>query len=169
MTRTVLLAALLGTAAASGLVAQGPTPIPPGWALGGSVQLVRWSYAKTPTLSFRATKLDRDALGVDFAFSLFPEAFATRTIVFMTDLGAVGALRTSSVALLARGGASVIAALGSGGGGVLNAYLGVGTIVRISPSLGLRLDVERRFLTRAEPGYGVFVIGLGITSVPQGG
>jgi hypothetical protein len=40
-------------------------------------------------------------------------------------------------------------------------------ILQIAPSIGLRFDVERRFVPGVDPRYGFFVIGMGITSIPR--
>lgn len=168
MRRATMMLGMFLTGALTGtLLAQGPSRMPPGWAVGGSVQLVGLSGVSTPIMTVRATKLPERGLGADFAFSLFPEGFESGTLVFMTDLGVVSAVRLPAVTLLVRGGASGLAAVSSGGGGFLNGYLGAGAIVRIAPSIGLRFDVERRFVVGANPRHGLFVIGVGITSIPR--
>jgi len=153
------------------LEAQGPSPsrMPAGWAIGGSVQRVGlYNQFATSTLTLRATKLAKEGVGQDFAFSVFPAGFSDGALVFLTDVGVVVPARLSRVTVFARGGASVLAAVAhGGGGGAFNVYAGVGTIFQIAPSLGLRFDVERRFIAGADPGYGFFVVGMGITTIPR--
>ncbi|NNG15171.1 MAG: hypothetical protein HKM89_01735 [Gemmatimonadales bacterium] len=163
---TIMLAMFLTGASTGALLAQGPSRMLPGWAVGGSIQQIGLSGVSTPTLTLRATKLPEQALGPDFAFSIFPEAFESGNLVFMTDLGLVGAARLPALSLLVRGGVSALAAVSAGSRGVLNLYLGGGAIVQISSSIGLRFDVERRFVVD-DPRNGFFVVGVGITSIPR--
>ncbi len=153
------------------LEAQGPSPtrMPAGWAIGGSVQRVGWyNEFATSTLTLRATKLAKEGIGADFAFSVFPAGFSDGALVFLTDVGMVVPARLSRATVFARGGASVLAAVAEGGGGgAFNVYAGAGTIIQIAPSIGLRFDVERRFIAGADPGYGFFVVGMGITTIPH--
>jgi hypothetical protein len=169
MQRATIMLVMLFTGAFTGtLAAQGPSRMPPGWAVGGSVQRVSLAEWATPVVTLRATKLPELGAGADFAFSVFPAGFERGTLVFMTDVGVVAPARFSSVSIFARVGASVLAAVGrDGGGGAFNAYVGAGTILQIAPSIGLRFDVERRFVPGVDPRYGFFVIGMGITSIPR--
>lgn len=169
MPRATIMLAMFTAVSTGALLAQGPSRMPPGWAVGGSVQRVSladdWA---TSVITLRATKLPERGVGTDFAFSVFPAGFGYGTLTFMTDVGVVAPARLSSVSLFARGGASVLAAVGrEGGGGAFNAYVGAGMILRIAPSIGLRFDVERRFVPGVDPRYGFFVIGMGITSIPR--
>jgi hypothetical protein len=137
--------------------------------VGGSVQRVSLlDEFATSTITVRATKLAAKGVGADFAFSVFPAGFEYGALMFMTDIGVVVPARLSHATVFARVGASVLAAVGQGGGGgAFNAYVGAGTILRIAPSIGLRFDVERRFVPGIDPRYGFFVIGVGLTSLPR--
>ena len=168
MPRATVMLAMLTAVSTGALLAQGPSRMPPGWAVGGLVQRVSLFEWATPVVTLRATKLPERGVGSDFAFSVFPAGFEYGALMFMTDVGVVAPARLSSVSLFARGGASVVAAVGQGGGGgAFNAYVGVGAILQIAPSIGLRFDVERRFVPGVTPRYGFFVIGMGITSIPR--
>jgi len=168
---TFMLALFLPWTLSGILEAQGPfaSRMPAGWAVGGSVQRVGWyDEFATSTLTLRATKLAEEGVGADFAFSVFPAGFSDGALVFLTDVGMVVPARLSHVTVFARGGASVLAAVAQGGGGgAFNVYAGAGTILQIAPSIGLRFDIERRFLPGADPGYGFFVVGMGITTIPR--
>ncbi|TFG54248.1 MAG: hypothetical protein E4H37_00815 [Gemmatimonadales bacterium] len=168
---TFMLTLFLPWTLSGTLAAQGPSPtrLPAGWAIGGSVQRVGWfDEFATSTLTLRATNLAKEGIGADFAFSVFPAGFSDGALVFLTDVGLVVPARLSRVTVFARGGASVLAAVAQGGGGgAFNVYAGAGTIIQIAPSIGLRFDVERRFLAGADPGYGFFVVGMGITTIPR--
>jgi hypothetical protein len=168
---TFMLTLFLTWALTGALAAQGPSPsrMPAGWAIGGSVQRVGWyNEVATSTLTLRATKLAEEGVGADFALSVFPAGFSEGALAFLTDLGVVVPARLSRVTVFARGGASVLAAFAEGGGGgALNVYAGVGTILQIAPSIGLRFDVERRFIAGLDPSYGFFVVGMGITTIPR--
>lgn len=168
---TFMLTLFLPWTLSGTLAAQGPSPtrMPAGWAIGGSVQRVGWfDEFATSTLTLRATNLAKEGIGADFAFSFFPAGFSDGALVFLTDVGLVVPARLSRVTVFARGGASVLGAVAQGGGGgAFNVYAGAGTIIQIAPSIGLRFDVERRFLAGADPGYGFFVVGMGITTIPR--
>ena len=166
---TIMLAMLFTGASTGALAAQGPSRMPPGWAVGGSVQRVSLFEWATPVVTLRATKLPERGVGADFAFSVFPAGLEYGALMVMSDIGVVAPARLSNATVFARAGASALALVGQGGGGgALNAYVGAGTILQIAPSIGLRFDVERRFVPGVNPRYGFFVVGMGITSIPRG-
>jgi len=87
------------------------------------------------------------------------------------DIGAGGVLqtRTGAAALLLRGGPSVVAGTvsGEGSGGVFGAHMGAALVVRMSPLVGLRLDITRRAYYNADDRrfIGAWGFGLGVTSL----
>jgi len=96
-------------------------------------------------IGFRAAPSVANKAGADILLATFPDALIHGLMLFVLDADvAYGAPLSEQVTLFPRFGGSIIA--GGGGGGAGAAYgfnVGVGLLMRASPTLGARIDYTR--------------------------
>jgi hypothetical protein len=166
-----MLSALIGASAAPGLAGQAaPSPLLRGRATGVTVDRFEAGGFGITTVSLRVTELRPHGVGTDFALSAWPEALAHGGVVLGVDVGPAYNVAGPNSTVLVKTGLSTAAAGGGGGGFMaLGAYAGIGSLGRLAPGLGLRLDAAiHRYIALAQEGGSANVLSLsiGLTSLP---
>lgn len=106
-------------------------------------------------------------LSSEFAFSVFPQFLLARQLVANLDVGAAINIALPRSALLVRGGASGLFALGGGAAAVPGYHLGASLLIKLDGRGAFRFDVIRRvfhgFDRTSTPSM---TIGVGFTVLP---
>jgi hypothetical protein len=118
-------------------------------------------------LTFRFSALRARALGGEIGVSLFPDALAAGALYLAPDLGAAFNLSGPGFTLLAKAGASTLAALGGGFAFVPGYHFGAGLIFRTGGRSALRVDVVRHFYVVESEAEGIWSVGLGFAVLPR--
>ena len=170
MRTAVVYYALLAVTIPAALPAQAaPARIPPGTALGVTVDRFEIDDVRLLAGTFHLSSLKPGNLTPEFAIGVFPQAISAMVLVTNLDVGAAFNVPLPHATLLLRGGASGLFAFGSGGAGALpGIHYGASLLVRIAGRNGIRFDaIARRAVFLP---YGVsspFIsLGVGITSLP---
>lgn len=170
MRTAMLYHVLLAVTLPAALPAQGdPARIPPGTALGITVDRFAIDDVHLLAGTFHVSSLRPGSLTPEFGIGLFPQALSAMVLVTNLDVGGAFNIPLPHATLLLRGGVSGLFAFGSGGAGALpGVHYGASLLVRIAGRNGIRFDaIARRAVFLP---YGVsppfFSLGVGITSLP---
>lgn len=106
-------------------------------------------------------------LSSEFAVSIFPRFLLARQLVTNLDVGAAFNVTVPHAALLIRGGASGLFALGGGSAALPGVHLGASLLIKVDEKSAFRFDVIRRvFYTPDRTGTPSLTIGAGFTVLP---
>jgi hypothetical protein len=159
---TPLVVLGLVTLALPSLHAQGER-LPDGPARGMTLDRFR----SGPTaLTLRLSSLRAGSAGTEVGVALFPQALAVRALLLAPDFGASYNVSLPGATLLAKGGLSMLIALGGGFGFLPGFHLGGGVIMRVEERLCLRLDATRHFYQVEGRTHGVWSFGVGFAVLP---
>ena len=154
------------------LVAQDSAPIPAkqmptlqGLSLGGTVDRYLVGDEPYTAVSFRGLALKPAGWGAEFAFGLLPDVDSYNRAALVMDLGTAYGICLPGSLLLLKAGSTGIFEL-SQSGALLGAYGGVGLVAPLAGGVGLRVEATRRWYLAFGEQPEVWVLSVGLTSIP---
>jgi hypothetical protein len=142
-----------------------PTPMLEGLSLGGTVDRYLVGGVAYTAISFRGVTFKPACWTPEFAFGLLPEEGDHNRAALTTDLGTAYGIGLPGSLLLLKAGSTGIFDL-SEGGTLVGGYGGVGVVAPLGGRVGLRLEATRRWYLVAGAQPPVWVLSLGLTSIP---
>jgi hypothetical protein len=116
-------------------------------------------------VSLRGVTLKAGDWSTDLGLGLLPSVSEDGGAAMTMDLGVAYGLRVPRSMLLLKAGTTGIVEL-SQSGAVVGAYAGAGLIAPLTGGVGLRLEATRRWFLPVEGQEPVWLISLGLTSIP---
>ncbi len=149
-------------------LAQDPRQIPVGASAGVTLDQLTFNVGSPRTatvLTFRSTRLERDAAALDLGAGLLllPGAHG-----FSLEIGPAWSFPLPRLTILARGGFTAVAAVSrSSVGGAVGGYLGAGALVQVAPRLAVRGDLSHSWYRDEVDGtVKAWRIGIGLSAIP---
>lgn len=170
VTRLALLAVLAlspGVLTAQGSDSAGgeSAPSPRGLGLGGTVDRYLVGGESYTAISFRGVTFKPEGWSPEFAFGVLPPVGDDGPVALTTDLGTAYGIPMPATVLLLKAGSTGIFGL-SGGGALVGAYGGAGVVALLGGGVGLRFEATRRWYLVPGRQPAVWVLSLGLTSMP---
>lgn len=141
-----------------------PTAVLEGLSLGGTVDRYLVGGVPFSAISFRGVTFKPEAWAPEFAFGMLTEGGGQNGVALTTDLGTVYGIGLPGSLLLLKAGSTGIFV--PSGGALVGAYGGIGVVAPLAGGVGLRLEATRRWFLVAGGQPQVWVLSLGLTSIP---
>jgi hypothetical protein len=161
-------ALVLSVAGHPAMAQESSATIPPGLAVGVTVDRfdVDQEYGYS-AVTLHVSGLKPNNLSSEFAFSIFPRFLLVRQLVTNIDVGAAFNVTVPHAALLIRGGASGLFALGGGSVALPGVHIGASLLIKVDEKSAFRFDVIRRvFYSPDRTGTPSLTVGAGFTVLP---
>lgn len=160
---------LVPLTAAAPVAAQDTLPgLPPGYAIGATLDYYLVDDLAVPAVSARGTGLAARRWTPAFGLGALLDQSEARFTALSVDLGTAYNQPVRGAHLLVEAGATSLFAVAEGTSATyVGGYLGVGAIVRVANGLGLRLGVSRRWFMTGDGPVGVSLVSVGITALPR--